>query len=299
MPTGDPVIGDVLSPTAQGAVTPYALLADAYQKKHARFASDATGMQLDGQWRGAVSALYDELLARPMPGGSKFYNPRIRGLLLTTLDFARQRVASHGAAGDLGTWAQSSLYPDLEKALLGPVVAGAADALGPLHEVPAAQAGLSQLLKTLLADPGAGSPDAARFQSLLTVAADTMQLLLDDTDLVPLLKATGSLADPQTGALDGLLAVTRRALPADTQHTLITVGQNLFRSDSTGRYPMDYFGDIVNAINRPNSGDPAIRGTDLGLADQQTLLLTLGQFLADNQRGARRVVDIIRSRTGQ
>ena len=57
--------------------------------------------------------------------------------------------------------------------------------------------------------------------------------------------------------------------------------------------------DVLIELNRPGAGSPGVRGTDLSAADQQALLATIGQFLSDNQRGARRVIDIIRARTGQ
>lgn len=298
--TGDPVIGDVLAAAAEGVVTPYDLLADAYLKKNARFAGDATALQRQAQWVAARSAAYDELLlARPVAGGFKFQNPRLRGLLLATLDHLRDRVLSHGKAGDLAAWAQRGLYSDLQSALLGPVMAGAVDALGAVADVPAASRGLGQLLSYLLADPGAGTPDAVRFQSLLTLSADLLQLLQDDTDLVPLLHAVGLGADPQNGALDGGGAVLRRSLPLDPQNTLLAVGKNLFRADASGRYPADYLGETVVELNRPAAGTAGLRGTDLTAAEQQALLTTVGQFLADNQRGARRIVDIIRARTSK
>lgn len=298
--TGDPVIGEVLAAAAQGVVTPYDLLADAYLKKNARFASDAVALQRQAQWVLARSAAYDELfLARPVAGGFKLRNPRVRGLLLATLDHLRERILSHGKAGDLSAWAQRGLYGDLHSALLGPVMAGAVDALGPLSDVPAAQRGLGQLLSYLLADPGPGAPDALRFQSLLTLTADLVQLLQDDADLVPLLHAVGLAADPQNGALDGGGAVLRRSLPADTENSLLAVGKNLFRADPSGRYPADYLGETVVELNRPAAGAPGLRGTDLTAAEVQAQLLSIGQFLADNQRGARRVVDIIRARTSK
>ena len=298
--TDDTVIVDVLAVTAQGVVTPYDLLADAYKKKHARFAIDAVGPQRQAQWAGGVSAAYDELfLARPVAGGFKFQNPRVRPLLLATLDHVRERVAAHGKAGDLGAWAQTSLPTDLQNALVGPIMAGAVDALGAVADVPTAQRGFYQLVASLFADLGPGAADAVRFQSVLTLSADFLQLLLDDADVVPLLHALGTAADPQNGALDGAGAVARRGIPADTQNTLIAVGQDLFRSDASGRYPADYLGDVVTALNRPAAGNATARGTDLSAADQQAILLTIGQFLSDNQRGARRVIDIVRARTGQ
>lgn len=298
--TGDPVVGDVLAATAQGLVTPYDLFADAYLKKGRRFSGDAVAQQRREQWNAARSAAYDEMmLARPAAGGFRFQNPRLRGILLATLDHLRDRVTAHGKTGDLGTWGPRSMYTDVQNALLGPVTAGAVDALGAVADLPAAQRGLDALLSTLLGDPGVGSADALRFQSMLTLTADLIQLLQDDADMVPLLHAFGLAADPQNGALDGGGAVTRRSLPADTQNTLVAVGQNMFRADASGRYPADYLGDVLTALNRPGAGDPALRGTELSSADQQALLATIGQFLSDNQRGARRVIDIIRARTGQ
>ena len=91
----------------------------------------------------------------------------------------------------------------------------------------------------------------------------------------------------------------RRSLPADPQDTLLAVGQNLLRADPSGRYPADYLGETLVELNRPAAGAPGVQGSDLTAAEVQALLATVGQFLADNQRGARRIVDIIRARTSK
>ena len=138
--------------------------------------------------------------------------------------------------------------------------------------------------------------DAARFKAVLYTAADLVQLLLDDTDLVPLIKHLGPLFDvdpAQGGAIDGLAAVLRRGIPTDKGQVMITLGRNFLRADASGRYPASYLGDSIAEINRARAGAPGVRGTDFDEADHAAALSTLGKALLDDQRGVRRILDVI------
>lgn len=293
-PTNDPVIKDSLGPTVQGKVTPYDLLAEAFQHKRARL---ATAPEVEANWKGAVSSLADLYLsARPVGGGYKFQNPRIRSIQLAGLDLLRERVLSHGAAGDLTTWVQTGLYGDLSTSLTGPVGASLFDVVDRLAADPQVHQKLPPLLTALVADPGPGMPGAAGFKAILSMTADLMQMLLNDADIVPVLQKLGPAFDPENGAIDGALALSRRGLPSDPDQNLIKIGRNLYTQDATGLYPAFRLGNVINEINRLNAGQKDVFGSVLTEPDYQSILKTVGTFLGDHQRGGARLIDIVQSR---
>lgn len=290
----DPYLFEAIAAAAAGRVTPFDLLADAWKKKRVALAASP---QAATDWNGAVSAAADLYLAAlPVMGGYKLGTPRLRPILLSTLELLRGRVRGHATAGDLKAWAQRDLYTDLEAALTGPIAAGLYDSTSAIAGDADAAQKLYRLVSWLLLDPGPGAADAARFQSMLYASADLVQLLLDDADLVPLVKGLGTLLDPERGAVDGLLAVLRRGLPTDTGQVLITIGRNFMRSDSSGRYPGANLSDSISEINRARAGEPGVRGTDFDEIDYREVLQTLGKTLLDEKRGVRRILDVIEAR---
>lgn len=290
----DPFLFEAIAPAAAGRVTPFDLFAAAWKKKRAVLAMDP---QKQAEWSGAVSAAADLYLsALPVAASYKLGTPRLRALLVSTLELLRGRVRGHAQAGDLKAWAQRGLYSDLEAALTGPIAAGAVDTFSAVAGDAEASAQLYRLLASILGDPGPQAADAARFQAVLYAAADLVQLLLDDADLVPILKGLGPLFDPDSGAVDGLLAVLRRGLPTDRDQVLVTLGRNFLRSDPTGRYPASYLSDSIAEISRARAGAPGVRGTDFDEADYREVLSSLGQTLLDEKRGVRRILDVIAAR---
>lgn len=294
-PTNDPVIKDALGASVQGKVTPYDLLAEAFLHKRARL---ATAPDIEASWKGAVSSLADLYLsARSVGGGAyKFQNPRIRSIQLAGLDLLRERVLSHGAAGDLATWVGTGLYGDLSTSLTGPLGAGVLDVADRLSSTPEVHQKLPPLITALVTDPGPGTPDAPRFKAILSMSADLMQMLLNDGDMVPVLKKLGPLFDPDSGAIDGALALSRRGLPTDPDQNLIKIGRNLYTQDATGLYPAFRLGNVINEINRLNAGQDGVFGSVLTEPDYQSILKTVGTFLGDHQRGGARIIDIVQSR---
>jgi len=294
-PTGDPVIRDVLSAAAQGRPTPYDLLAEAYRRKRAGLAA---APEVEAGWKAAVSSTADLYLSSQKVGaGYKFQNPRIRSIELALLELLRERVQGHGAAGDLRTWVSASGLPaDIETALSGPVAAGLYGMLDQLGAAPEARKKVPLFLGNLSKDPGPMAADAARFRGLLVLTADMLQLLLDDGDVVPVLQKLGSAFDPASGALDGVLSMLRRGLPADKDEVLLQIGRNLFTADASGPHPAFGLFRAVSEIDRPDAGQASVLGSAFSSADYPEILKTVGQFLADHQRGVARIVDIVQSR---
>lgn len=293
-PTGDSVILDVISASAQGKVTPFDIFADAYKKKRARLAESP---EHQAAWQGGISALADLYLQAQKSGTAyKFQDPRLRAMSLILLDFLRARVAKHGAAGDLKDWAQTSLFADLSDALSGPTAAAALDFSDRLYAQTEARRRLGRFLGDLLADPGPGSKDALRFYSVLSGVADSLQLLLDDADLVPLLRVAGIGLAKETAVADAGLSTLRRALPLDSGQVQLQILRNVFRADSAGLYPGYRLANAIGEIDRKSAGQAGVTGTDFDASDYQALLAGLAQFLGDEKRGVRRLLEIIPTR---
>ncbi len=295
-PTGDTVIVDVLSAAGQGKVTPYDLLAEAFRNKRARLHAAPT---IEAGWKDAMSQLGDlYLLSRSVgPGQYKFQNPRIRSLQLGGVDLLRQRVLAHSAKGDLRSWVQTDLVKDASDMLTGPIGAASLDLVDSINSgSPEARQALFQILAAYTADPGPSSPDAPRFRALLSLSADLLQLMLDDGDLVPIVRKLAPLFDPQNGAIEGAGWVALRSLPADPNQVLLQLGKNLLKADLNSLYPAYRIGEILNELHRAKAGEPGVYGSDLSEADMQAITAGLGQFLADPMRGAVRLVDIVQNR---
>lgn len=294
-PTGDTVILDVVSNAGQGKVTPYDLLAEAFRNKRARLHAQPT---IEAGWKGAMSELGDlYLLSRSTAGVYKFQNPRIRSLQLAGVDLLRQRVLAHTAKGDLKAWVQTDFVRDISDALTGPIGSASLDLVDAMNQAsPEARQALFQILAAYTTDPGPGAADAPRFRALLTFSADLLQLMLDDGDLVPIVRKLAPLFDPQNGAIEGAGWVALRSLPSDPNQVLLQLGRNLLKADINGLYPAYRIGEILNEVHRARAGEAGVYGSDLNEADMGAITAGLGQFLADPMRGAVRLVDIVQNR---
>jgi hypothetical protein len=297
--SGDMVIGDVLDPSLGGRVTPYYLLADAFRKKRARFAKDPA---VEARWKAAVSALSDQmLLSKPGPGYG-FQNGRMRPVTLALLNLLIGRLDAHARAGDLSRWVRQDLVADLRGSLTGPLFAAIADLGGRIGEDEAARRALHRLLlRTLDEGQGPGST----FHAVLSSAGDGLQLLLDDVDVVPLLRGLAPALqvgpDGQAGLAEAGLALMRRGRELDPDQVLLTVGRNAYayRGDRGGLYPLYRLTDAAAEINRQRAGDPAVRRAPLSDGDYREILKTSGAFLLDHGRGLSRFLDIVSTRSGQ
>lgn len=295
-PTGDPVVLDAISASAAGAVTPYDLLSDAYRQKRRRTMQEPARV---AKWQAGISTLADlYLTARPgsTAGSYRLATPRLRPILLATIDLFKNRVSAHGAAQDTRRWVSESLYPDIERALTGPLVASSLDLVGSIAASQTAKPKLYQLLSSILRDPGPSSPDAPRFASLLYALADGLWLLADDGDLVPMMQPLSGLLAPDIGI--GLVAILRRGLLTDEKQILLQVGQNALQPDGSGRHPAFYLGNAISEINRSGAGQPGTLGQVFTAADHRALWSTIGTFLSDERRGARRLLNVISTRSG-
>ena len=289
--TAMPFIQDVLPANLAGTVTPYYLIADAFKAKRARFGDDPA---IATKWRGAISNLADQFL---LASGGHFKNPRFQPVSLALIAMLQERLSAHGKAGDLGAWVGAGLVKDKRDSLAGPLFGTGVDLAARVAADDNARRGIQGLLGHLV-NPTA----ASTFQSVVTTSADLFQLLLDDGDLVPVVRALAPAVDPDGpggGAADALLGLVRRGRERDPQKVLLTVLGNLYQGDpSTGLYPLFRLTDSVAEIDRANAGQPGVHGTALTVTDYRALLQTTATFLSDHQRGMSRFLDILSTRNG-
>lgn len=296
---GDAVLPDVLEAGASGGVTPYYILADAFRKKRERLAQDPAARE---RWSGAVSDLADLMFsAQAQAGQLRFKEPRSRPLTLATLDLVRDRVAAHARSGDLALWARGdaatagSLMNATQDTLTGPLAAGLMDLSGRLAAADGARRALQTLLVATMDESGA---DPTPLAATASTAADALQLLLDDVDVVPLLNALAPTLDPEAGVADAAAALTRRGRDLDPQQVLLTVLKNLVQRDAGGSNALARVVDAVAEINRPQAGTAGLLGKPLSAADYRAVLGVVSGFLSDQERGLTRFLDIVSTRGG-
>lgn len=289
--TDDPFIVDILPDSDKGQVTPYYVLADAFRKKRERLHEDA---QVEKRWQAAVSDLSDLFLPAQYSGSWRFRNPRFRPVSLALLDFLRGRAAAHGRPGganDLRSWVTSTLPADLQQSLTGPLFAATFDLGARLAENDAARRGLQRLLGRL------ADPEQPGFQAVVTGTSDLLQLFLDDTDLVPIVRSLAPAFAPDQGPLLSTLTLMRRGRALDRDQVLLRMGKNLYQPDPrTGLHPLFHAGQAVTEIDRARAGQPNVLGTPLDAADYRRILATTARFLADQDRGVTRFLNVIRTR---
>lgn len=292
--------------SSAGRVTPYYLLADAYARRRAALA--AAPPDQAGAWRSATSHLVDELLTvETVNGRRRLKNRRLRGVTLALVDFLGARIQAHRTAGDLTPWIQQRLVADLSGTLQGPVPAALVDLTTRLEEDPPARDALYGFLSHL-----AGAGDDARFTAVLTALGDAVQVLLDDRNLVPVLRFAGNALAADRGAVDAQLRLADRARRLDpscpaqggSECVLVALLRNLFTSSppaptpgpgaAGGVSPASDLADGIGEVHRARPG----AGGDFDAADYRSVLEQLRIFFDDERRGFPRFVDIVKGRRG-
>jgi hypothetical protein len=340
--------------TVAGGVSVFYLLADAFAAKRRALDDLATGTdkRLADAWKESTSDLVDLFLAVEGTGNpSRFKNPRLVPAGLLLLDFLRDRVRSHRARlrtplagpcktdaecvsafgpgsrclpgpgacqGDLVTWLRTTLPQSIEETLGGPVVARAVDFLRLLDTETATKDAVYALLNYLVDE----ARNNAAFRSTLTGVADVAQLVLDDTDLVPLARALGRALDSKLGLLEAALRFLKPALAADSgdlcqpgnpscgpgetcvavsaaewrcsKETLSRILRHAYQEQSPGKSPVQTLLDLATELHRlfPGEGTP-YTGFDFAEALSQAR-----DFLANQETGLEKFFEIVTNRCG-
>jgi hypothetical protein len=274
---------------AVAQLSPWHLLADAYNRKRDRLAQAGA----EGEaWTQSVSEVVDVLTrGANVPGqGWRFKNPRTRGVMLAVVGLLQGRIAAHDAAGDRTAWLATELPGDLEAKLTSPVFAGAADFIVSLQATPETRVQLEKLMQYLVDE----ATSSESFVTSLTSIADVAQIALDDRDLVPIARVIGECIDPQRGWLDAQLEFVKGARQSDVDRALAEMMVNLYSEAAPGRTAV---GDLVDGLSEVLRADPYQSiGERYTSEDYRAMLNGVADFLDEEKRGLRKFIEIIKSR---
>ena len=179
-------------------VTPIYLLTEALNEMDAAFQTAPNPNPNEdrfAQWRLARSQLVDQFLAVDQgtsPAGPTwtFDNAGVPKFVPTLIDTLRAQIFAHCPTTTTPpytrcAWARDTFTSELATVVHGPVFAGTMDILEALRTDPASRAQVELLLQYLLYQ---ASQNEA-LPSMLATANDIIQVMKDDTNLVPLYQA--------------------------------------------------------------------------------------------------------------
>jgi hypothetical protein len=309
--------------TTNPQVTPIYLLANALgamDKAFDDYASthpDDKGRQ--GQWRAARSQLVDQFLATQGAGtGTAFKNSAVPKIVPTLIDMLRSQMqancpTSYTPPYDRCNWARDDLTKKVAAVVDGPFFATSMDLMDAIRKNDDARVQLESLVTYLL---NAASDNDA-LPSMLASTADIIQLLRDDTNLVPLFHviagATVSTKDQKSlvDASAALLAkISGKAFDKDKAETcnkeldpnqiLTAVLSNMVtpmpNEDGTpGLTPLEIIMSVIGDVNRlePDRTDKLDPNDYASIADNVT------DFLLNKERGLEQFYEIVRQGTAR
>ncbi|MFO0592082.1 MAG: hypothetical protein U0441_31350 [Polyangiaceae bacterium] len=308
--------------TPQDQVTVYSLFADALHGMDVRFdtACDLlTGSEKDAcvtdtqdrkaKWKSARSRLVDEFLAVDGTGpGATWHNKATPKVLATTLTLLRQQVNAHCPNRENGggcDWARKEMPDKLARTLSGPLFAALMDLLEPLRVDDAARLETEKLLVYLM--DAAGQPEKAR--AMLATLVDVVQVLQDDADVAPILRAAAPGLNPANdpdGAGVGDTAVKMLLAVTDDKYDPYHVMDYVLPAavspmkDASGapvdRAPIEIFIDAITDIHRIDAAADAEDDRPLDTGDYGTIFDNVQQFLSSPTRGLEQFYFIVQHR---
>lgn len=287
------------------------LFAGALRRSDARFAAlGPEGESRKAAWREARSELSDQFL---LASGGAWQNVAVEQAFGPLGRLMREqlnaRCPDRETQGSCA-WARDELSADVADMLGGPLFAALADLGDALAADPAAREALEVLVGDLLEQ--AQDPDV--LADMMVSAADFLQLLQDEPNLVPLLntmsvavapsggRETPGMADSSLKLLRALLD-DRDDLPADEArakvvgryHVVDAVLKNAVSPMGPGgRSPFEVLADVVSDVHRVDSAAPSPLDAD----DYRAMGDSLRSFLTDPYRGLEQFYTIIRDRNG-
>ena len=312
--TGRPVAG----------LSPAYLLFDSLAAVDASFERDGMQERL-APWRQARSAMVDQLLDAERTGDGQWQmkNPHIRVVLLEGVALLRERLALYrgqqadcesGGGTDcrqLRDWSEG-LSDRMATSLGQPISAAALRLMDQFWGAPEDPGGeLLKLVHWLAQEPSA----ERAFDTSLLAIVDTLQVLDDDTNIVPLMhflataiapNAQQALEDPslaldvREGALEKTLELLRqiqRVSPgtADDPSTLAKLVRAMAAEHGAdGESPLEILLDSIAEVNRVAPGND--EGRSLTAEDLRAVLHQSERFLADERHGLERLYDVLQSR---
>ncbi len=283
-------------------VTPMQLMLEALRHADAAWETGDGPTRVES-WRRGRDAIARQLLdTRTLGEGYQFANRRGRAIVLLLLPFILERLDHHRTAGDLDMWA-ADFTPDAEETLGGPLVVGLVRLLDVIQAEPAARDALLAFLAYLV-DPASGN-DA--HLATLYGAADLLQVLDDDGNIVPILHALSvalapnaqALAEGASGEPETALSVANDALDLvqtvqglDDDRVLVQILQSLVVLDDDEGTPLETILDVMSEINRTRPGV----GGPYEPEDFESALGTSRDFMRDEFHGLERLYDVVQNR---
>jgi hypothetical protein len=255
------------------------------------------------RWRSARTALTDQLLSVTPSTPARLSNRRTLAMLRLLVPFVRERVAEHRAEGDLSAWADG-LTARAEETLGSAATSAVFAFLDAIENDPQACDALAQLIGYLV-DVGS-SNDA--FDTTVVALTDFLQVLEDDRNLTPLLRALAAGLAPEAraavddgaaletagSAADQTLDLLRLINDLDDRHALRTVLANVVSLPEAGEptTPLETILDVIAEVNRVSPG----AGGSLDGEDYRRVLGTTRDLLVDEDRGFERLYRVVQER---
>jgi hypothetical protein len=292
-------------------VTPYDLFVQALRGFDKRF--DTFGdPEKKGRWRAARSSLVDQFL---LAENGAWKNAAIARALPILGRLVREQVNANCPARESNKqcdWARKELTEKLQRVMEGPLFGAINDLNEALRADDEMRAELGKLISYLL--EAANDPDS--FALTLTSLSDLIQVLNDEEELAPVLRAFSSAAAPgvieQNGKLipaenPGTGSLTFKFLKAlmdepedpdqwiDRYRALDHVLPRLVTPVAEGkRAPLEVILDTIAAVQRIDSEQQG----PFTAEDYKAMADGLKSFLTDEYRGLEQFYTIVRGRNG-
>ncbi len=301
----------------QAQVTMYSLFADALHGLDVRFDTACDGLpgaDIDAckadaaarkaQWKTARSRLVDEFLTINGEGpGATFRNKATPKVLAQTLRLLREQLNANCPNRESGggcAWARTELSEKLASTFSGPLFAALMDLQEALRADETSRVATEQLLVYILSTLEKDD----NLQASLASFADILQVLQNDGDLAPILRAIAPAAapggDPEgQGAGDAMIRVLN-ALTND-EYDPYHVMDHVLRAavtpmnDGKDRAPLEIFIDAITDIHRIDAEDKA-SVNPLEPADYETVFSSVSDFLTSETRGLEQFYFIVQNR---
>ncbi len=255
------------------------------------------------RWLSGRSRLVDQFLSTErFAGGHQLQNRRVQAILEEVLPFVLDRIASHRRDGDLTPWA-TTMHTRFADSMASATGAAALRFFDVIQRDEEARIELNRLVAYLMNEASANDS----FDTMITSSADLLQVLDDDTNIVPLLQvlseaiapgardaaASGGTLELDGSALDETLLLLREVNLIDDRRALTSMLQNLVTLTPDNETPLEAIIDVVAEVNRIDPG----AGTTFSADDHREAMTSAEDFLSNEFRGLERIYSVIQNRT--
>jgi hypothetical protein len=308
--------------------TPLLMLANAfgdvdrgYAKWDSDFPMDTGRKEVFVRGRSALADVY--LRTEGSGASTSFGNKGVPRIVPIAVDSLRAQMwarcpKSFVPPYEVCAWARTALTKSAEETLTSPLTATAIDLVDGIRRDPNAKRELERLLK-YMGDPG--SPNDA-FAATLTSGLDVLQILRDETNLIPFLKVAASATSAsvkneggrviEKSMVDAQLALLGKISgkaydregtqicksELDPNQILPQVISKLVSPMTTpgleGRTPVEVLIDVIADVNRAAPSEPKPK---LDEADYSSIGGNVVEFLLSRESGLEQFYEIVRKGT--